>query len=85
MAIEEKGEDPWFGMEQEYILTKKMKDNLRPAGWPETGLPKYHQGPYYCGIGSDFCTGRPVMDEHYKSCLHAGINIAGTNSEVMLG
>ena len=42
IAIEEMGEDPWFGMEQEYIITKTMKENIRPVGWPETGHPKYN-------------------------------------------
>jgi glutamine synthetase len=27
--------------------------------------------------------GRDIADVHYKACLYAGINISGTNAEVM--
>lgn len=31
------------------------------------------------------CYGRIIADDHYKACLYAGINISGTNAEVMVG
>lgn len=43
------------------------------------------QGPYYCGVGADKSFGRDISDAHYKACLYAGINISGTNGEVMPG
>ncbi|EFH50714.1 predicted protein [Arabidopsis lyrata subsp. lyrata] len=42
-------------------------------------------GPYYCGVGADKIWGRDIVDAHYKACLHALINISGTNGEVMPG
>ncbi|KAF5765150.1 putative glutamine synthetase [Helianthus annuus] len=43
------------------------------------------QGLYYCGAGADKSFGRDILDAHYKACLYAGINISGTNEEVMPG
>ncbi|RRT73558.1 hypothetical protein GW17_00012077 [Ensete ventricosum] len=43
------------------------------------------QGPYYCAVGADKSFGRDISDAHYKACLYAGINISGTNGEVMPG
>ena len=40
-------------------------------------------GPYYCGVGADKAYGRDIVEAHYKACLYAGVNIGGTNAEVM--
>lgn len=40
-------------------------------------------GPYYCGVGADKAYGRDIVEAHYKACLYAGVNICGTNAEVM--
>lgn len=75
-------EKPWYGLEQEYVLYKS--NNSQPIGWPEFGQPK-PQGPYYCGVGADKMFGRNIVEEHYISCLKAGIKISGINSEVLPG
>lgn len=71
---------PWYGFEQEYFLIDRKTS--RPAGFPVSGEPKNGQGPYYCSIRN---IGRQVVDEHLLACLHAGIEISGTNAEVALG
>ena len=40
-------------------------------------------GPYYCGVGACQALGRDIVEAHYKACLYAGINVSGTNAEVM--
>ena len=80
-----KDEKPWYGIEQEYtILESKTKFNIKPLGWPSSGFPG-PQGPYYCSVGASYCFGRAVMEAHYRACLYAGIQISGTNAEVMPG
>lgn len=85
--IYDKTEDQvaWFGIEQEYTLFNIEGTGTKwPLGWPKGGYPAA-QGPYYCAVGAEYIFGRPIMDAHYKACLHAGINISGTNGEVMPG
>lgn len=41
------------------------------------------QGPYYCSIGTGSAIARDIVEAHMKACMFAGINISGTNAEVM--
>jgi len=86
------GEEPWFGIEQEYTL---FKDGV-PLGWPKStatsgfgptvqlGYPG-PQGPYYCSAGADVAFGRDLVEEHLDKILKAGVQCSGINAEVMPG
>jgi len=76
-------QDVWFGLEQEFTLFNM--DEKTPLGWPEGGQPTRPQGPYYCSVGPENSFGRTITDALYKACLYAGIEISGTNGEVMPG
>ncbi len=73
--------DCLFGIEQEYVILQR---NGQPYKWLNMSDPGLgDQGPYYCSVGGDRAFGREISDEHLLYCLEAGINICGTNAEVM--
>ena len=86
-------EEPWFGIEQEYVM---FKDGA-PLGWPKTNFSNSGlgptatlaypgpQGPYYCAAGADVAFGRQIVEEHLKNCAYAGLRVSGVNAEVMPG
>jgi glutamine synthetase len=69
----------WFGLEQEYTL---LSADGWPYGWPKNGYPG-PQGPYYCGVGIGRVYCRDIVEAHHKACMYAGLDISGTNAEVM--
>jgi glutamine synthetase len=75
------GQEPIFGIEQEYTFFK----GTRPLGFPDSGGYPGPQGPYYCGVGQDEIYGRPLVEEHLDACLRAGLSLSGINAEVMPG
>ena len=48
-------------------------------------MPGRAQGPYYCSVGPENNFGRAITESHYRACLYAGIEVSGTNGEVMPG
>ena len=86
-------EEPWFGIEQEYVMFHKGA----PLGWPQNENPNSQQGtlatlgypgpqgPYYCSAGADVAFGREIVEEHLVKCKQAGLKVSGVNAEVMPG
>ena len=78
-------EEPWFGIEQEYILYQVESVHMKyPIGWGKHGY-NAPQGMYYCGVGAGYIYGRQVAEDHLRACLQAGLTIAGINAEVFPG
>jgi len=75
-------QDMIFGLEQEYTMLQP--DSKWPYGFPSHGYPD-PQGPYYCGVGAVKIAGRDIVEEHTDLCIGAGLEISGTNAEVMPG
>ena len=66
----------WLSVEQEYTFIGK---DGNPVGWEGK-----EQGENYCGVGSANVSHRLLVENHAVACMQAGINIAGTNAEVLL-
>lgn len=75
-------EEPWCGIEQEYVLMDIKTDTL--LGWKSENDPGCGpQGPYYCGVGGNKVFGREFTELHMDACIFAGIHYFGMNAEVM--
>lgn len=72
------GEDPWFGLEQEYYLLDAHTN--RPLGWPETGGPGNLEA-FHGATGATKAPGREIVEAHYQACLYCGLKIGGVNAE----
>ncbi|ARF08831.1 glutamine synthetase [Catovirus CTV1] len=73
--------DPWFGIEQEYVIYDK---NNKPYMWLNDEEPGFgKQGPYYCSAGGNTAFGRNIVEDHLLLCIYCGIKICGVNAEVM--
>ena len=72
--------------DSDYIFTDNKIDNsvLKPYKWIKHDEPgNGKQGPYYCSVGGANAFGREISNKHLELCLKAGLNICGTNAEVM--
>lgn len=76
-----KDQKEWVAFEQEYTLY----EGSRPLGFPSERRFPPAQGPYYCGVGADEVSGRPLIEKHLELCLKAGLPMTGINAEVMPG
>lgn len=85
-------EVPWFGWEQEYIITHPLNpsspfqwDGGIPLGFNNNQEKPRKQGDYYCGVGGLNVVGREIVEEHLKKCNDIELNIGGINAEVLIG
>uniref|UniRef100_A0A673CK77 Glutamine synthetase n=1 Tax=Sphaeramia orbicularis TaxID=375764 RepID=A0A673CK77_9TELE len=69
--------EPWFGMEQEYVLCGL---DGKPFGWPSQGC---RFPDVSCAVGLNEVHGRDICICHYKACLYTGVKINGTNAEAL--
>jgi glutamine synthetase len=84
-------EVPWFGWEQEYIITHPVNPSSPfqynggvPLGFNANQDKPRPQGDYYCGVGGLNVIGRELVEDHLKKCNDIGLNIGGINAEVLI-
>lgn len=69
-----------FAKMYSHVLNMLVRDADSPV---DSSFFWHSAGPYYCGVGADKAYGRDIVEAHYRACLYAGVNIGGTNAEVM--
>jgi len=76
-------EKPWFGFEQEYVLTERSELGYerKPLAFPKGGYAKIPEGQYYCSVGASVSIGRYIAEAHLRCALYAGLSISGINAE----
>lgn len=84
-------EVPWFGWEQEYIITHPANsaspfqfDGGIPLGFNANQEKPRPQGEYYCGVGGLNVIGRELVEDHLNKCNEIGLEIGGINAEVLI-
>lgn len=85
-------EVPWFGWEQEYIITHPADQSSPfrfngglPLGFNANQEQPRPQGDYYCGVGGLNVIGRELVEDHLKRCSNINLTIGGINAEVLIG
>ena len=82
-----KGEEPWYGIEQEFFIHDNRLYPNRVLGFISDELkggPR-KQGQYYCSVGANNAFGRELLEEHLENCIYAKLQISGINAEVAPG
>jgi len=87
------GEEPWYGLEQEFFIMKGSKDgdarsveSITPCGTINGNMDiENPQGQYYCSIGHQNSFGRKIAEQAYHLALEANIKCSGMNAEVAPG
>lgn len=81
-------QEPWFGIEQEFTLFNS--DLQLPYMWNSGHNPYGSTSPelvgqhrYYCAFGGDRSYGRQLVATAAAKALEMGLQISGTNAEVM--
>lgn len=84
-------EVPWFGWEQEYIITHAPNPSSPfqfngglPLGFNGGVDPPRPQNDYYCGVGGLNVIGRDLVEDHLHKCAEIGLQIGGINAEVLI-
>ena len=76
--------EPWFGIEQEYVLMDPENRGSWPYGWPKDGYPEGGDYFYLGRVGPIVVAGRDVCEAHYRASQYAGVHIYGCIAEGML-
>lgn len=74
-----KDQEPMFGLEQEFFISKYEGENLKPVFDISNARS---QGDYYCGVGGANVIGKELIEKAMDNLLYSNISITGMNAEV---